>query len=145
MSPDATSVQASERPFVVLHVEDDEELAAGVARLLRAEGLEALTATDGASALELIAHGTAAPDVLIIDVNLPGDMDGADVAQEICHMLGHVVPTIFLSGQLSNVGLPWLPGAPLLFASKPLDPEVLLRLVESFAALGRFMRARAHR
>jgi len=145
MSPDASSVQVSERPFVVLHVEDDEELAASVARLLRAEGFKSLTATDGASALELIAHGEAAPDVLIIDVNLPGDMDGADVAQEICHVLGHVVPTIFLSGQLSNVGLPWLPGAPLLFASKPLDPEVLVKLVGSFAGLGRFMRARAHR
>ncbi|HEV2285577.1 MAG TPA: response regulator [Steroidobacteraceae bacterium] len=129
--------------FVVLHVEDDAQLAAGLARLLRAQGLEALTASDGPDALTRIAHG-ALPDVLIMDVNLPGEMDGADAAQEICHALGHVVPTIFLSGQLSNVGLPWLPGAPLLFVAKPVDPEVLLKAVESFADLGRFIRAHTH-
>ncbi len=129
--------------FVVLHVEDDEELAAGLARLLRAAGFQALTATDAGSALARIAQG-GAPDVLIMDVNLPGELDGADVAQEVCHALGHVVPTIFLSGQLSDVGLPWLPGAPLLFVAKPVDAEVLVKAVESFAALGRFIRAHAH-
>lgn len=134
---------AGDPAFVVLHVEDDEELAAGVARLLRAAGCEALTATDGASALACIAQG-GVPDVLIMDVILPGEQDGADVAQEVCHALGHVVPTIFLSGQLSDVGLPWLPGAPLLFAAKPIDPEVLVKVVESFATLGRFLRAHAH-
>lgn len=130
--------------FVVLHVEDDVQLAASVARLLRAEGLEALTATDGAGALGLLAAGAAVPDVLIMDVDLPGEMDGADAAQEICHAVGHVLPTIFLSGELSSVGLPWLPGAPLLFVAKPVDPEVLLEVVESFARLGRFMRAHTH-
>jgi len=129
------------RPFVVLHVEDDVALAAAVARLLRTRGLETLTATDGEAALARIASGAPAPDVLIVDVNLPGELDGADAAQEICHAIGHVVPTIFLSGELSSIGLPWLPGAPLLFASKPIDPEVLTKVVEAFAELGRFMRA----
>jgi len=137
------SSPAQRDAFVVLHVEDDVQLAASVARLLRADGLEALTATDGAGAHELLAAG-AVPDVLIMDVDLPGEMDGADAAQEICHALGHVLPTIFLSGELSSVGLPWLPGAPLLFVAKPVDPEVLLKVVESFARLGRFMRAHTH-
>lgn len=146
MSPaNPNSTGLGERAFVVLHVEDDEELAASVCQLLRAEGFEALTAADGPSALAGIAHGAPVPDVLIMDVDLPGEMDGADAAQEICHALGHVVPTIFLSGQLSNVGLPWLPGAPLLFVAKPIDPEVLVKVVASFAGLGRFMRARAQR
>jgi len=137
MSPESPAV-------VVLHVEDDAQLAAGVARLLRAQGIEAHSAPDGAGALADIARGEAVPDVLIMDVNLPGEMDGADAAQEICHALGHVVPTIFLSGELSNVGLPWLPGAPLLFVAKPVDPEVLVQAVESFARLGRFIRAHTH-
>ncbi len=141
---DPNTKTSRQQAFVVLHVEDDEALAASVAGLLRAEGLQALTATDGASALERIAHGAPPPDVLIMDVNLPGEMDGADVAQEICHALGHVVPTIFLSGQLSNVGMPWLPGAPLLFVSKPIEADVLVKVVESFAELGRFMRAHHH-
>jgi len=134
---------ATDRPVVVLHVEDDEQLAANVAALLRAQGYVALTAGDGPAALALLAQ--AAPDVLIVDFYLPGEMDGADVAQEICRALGHVVPTVFLSGELANAALPWLPGAPLLFVAKPADPEILMKVVESFAALGRFMLARARR
>jgi DNA-binding response OmpR family regulator len=131
----------AERRFVVLHVEDDEQLAASIARLMRTAGFEPQSAADGASALERIAHGGEPPDVLIMDMNLPGEMDGADVAQEICHALGHVVPTIFLSGRLSDVGLPWLPGAPMLFVAKPIDADVLVKVVDSFAGLGRFIRA----
>jgi two-component system CheB/CheR fusion protein len=134
---------AVDRPFVVLHVEDDEQLAANVAALLRAQGHVPLKATDGTAALALL--GRAAPDVLIMDFNLPGEMDGADVVQEICRSLGHVVPTIFLSGELANAAMPWLPGAPLLFMAKPADAEILLKVVESFAALGRFMLTRVRR
>ncbi len=140
----STTNETMPRPIVVLHVEDDAELGASVAMLLRAEGLEALTATDAAGALAQLAHARASPDVLIMDFNLHADMDGADVAQELCHAIGHVVPTIFLSGELANAGMPWLPGAPLLFIAKPADPEALLKAVESFAALGRFLISRAH-
>ena len=137
------STMTAVQQFVVLHVDDDLQLGASVAAFLRAQGLEVLTATDGTSALERVACGKPAPDVLILDFNLHGEMDGTDVAQEVCHSLGHVVPTIFLSGELANAGMPWLPGAPLLFIAKPLDPEVLLKVVESFATLGRFLTSRA--
>lgn len=132
---------APEKPVIVLHVEDDELLSASVAALLRTQGYQSLTATDGASALEWVTRRDASPDVLIMDFNLPGEMDGADVAQAICRSLGRVVPTIILSGELSNAGLPWLPGAPLFCVWKPVDPEVLLQVVETFVNLGRFLRA----
>lgn len=130
-----------EKPVVILHVEDDELLSASVAALLRTQGYQSLTATDGASALAWVTQRDASPDVLIIDSNLPGDMDGADAAQAICRSLGRVVPTIILSGELSNAGLPWLPGAPLFCVWKPVDPEVLLKVVETFVTLGRFIRS----
>jgi two-component system, chemotaxis family, CheB/CheR fusion protein len=130
------------RPIVVLHVEDDEQLGASVAALLGAHGCEASTARDGPSAIARLAQLSTAPDVLIMDFMLPGEMDGADVAQEICGMLGHVVPTIFLSGELTNASPPWLPGAPLLFVAKPVDAEILLAVVDSFASLGRFILSR---
>ena len=133
---------ASDAPPLVLHVEDDEHVADSVATLLRAQGYRCLVAYDGAGALAQIARCDEEPDVLILDFSLPGEMDGADVAQEICRVLGHVVPTIFVSGRLSDVSLPWLPGAPLLFAAKPLDPEVLVRVVAAFTAIGRFIRSR---
>ena len=134
-----------ERPITVLHVEDDVQVGASVAALLRAHGCEAWTATDGPSALARCMQIPAGPDVLIIDFHLPGEMDGTDTAQEICRRLGHMVPTIFLSGDLSNMTLPWLPGTPLLFAAKPMSPQTLVNVVESFALLGRFMRSRGRR
>ncbi len=117
-------------PVSVLHGEDDEQLAASVGTLLRAHGYEVLRASDGAvRSSESLTHCKASPDVLLMDFVLPGDMDGADAAQEICHLLGHVVPTIFLSGRLSDAAVPWLPAAPLLFAAKPIDPEILVKVV----------------
>ena len=137
----SSAATAGEQPLVVLHVEDDEELGVRVAGLLRAQGLKALTAVDGPGALGQIAR-EAVPDVLIVDFNLPGELDGADVAQEICRCLGHVVPTVFLSAELSNAAMPWLPGAPLLFVAKPVDAELLVKVVESFGELGRVIRSR---
>ncbi len=134
--------RAMESTIVVMHVEDDAQLATDVAGLLRAQGFEALSAMDAATALGQVAQCERAPDVLIMDFNLPGEMDGADLTQEICRTLGHMVPTIFLSGELSNAALPWLPGMPLLFIAKPADPEVLLKAVESFAVLGRYILSR---
>lgn len=55
------------------------------------------------------------------------------------------MPTIFLSGEFSNAGMPWLPEVPLLFNATPVDPEILVGVVESFATLGRLMRSRGRR
>jgi DNA-binding response OmpR family regulator len=138
----ATQNRTKQRPYVVLHVEDDSDLAASLATLLRVEGFEPITAADGALALASVAPPAVAPDILIMDLDLHHDMDGTDVAEEVCHAIGHVVPTIFLSGELANVAVPWLPGAPLLFIAKPVDPQVLMKVVRSFAALGRFLTSR---
>ncbi len=132
--------QKAETP-IVLHLEDDAQLGAAVATLLRAHGLEVFTVPDGPAALAWVAAHPAGPDVLIIDFLIPGEMDGAEVAQAICRSLGHVVPTILLSGALRSASLPWLPGAPLFCAHKPADPDLLVKVVETFAALGRFIRA----
>jgi two-component system, chemotaxis family, CheB/CheR fusion protein len=126
-------------PGVVLHIEDDPEVGAGVATLLRSYGYRALTAVDGPEALQLVRPGEPPPDLLIVDFNLPGDMDGADAAEAVCRAVGHVLPTVILSGELTSAGLPWLPGAPLFLARKPIDPEIFLQVVESFITLGRMI------
>ena len=126
---------------IVLHLEDDEQVAAAVAMLLRTHGFKVATAPDGPAALAWVAKHRAGPDVLIVDFVVPGEMDGAEVAQAVCRSLGRVVPTILLSGELHNASPPWLPGAPLFCAHKPADSEILVEVVRTFAALGRFIRA----
>lgn len=64
----------------VLVVDDNADLAAGTARLLKLLGHSADVALDGPTALASArAH---APDVILLDIGLPG-MNGYDVAREI--------------------------------------------------------------
>lgn len=128
---------------LVLHVEDDEGVRMSVASLLKAEGHTVLSAADGTAALALVEQHSVRPDVLIVDFNLPGEMDGTETAEAINGVVRHSIPLILLTGELTQAALPWMPGAPLFCAWKPLDPDILINVVESFAALGRVIRSRA--
>lgn len=134
----------SDHRATVLHVEDDADLARSVSLLLRTGGYRAITAHTADDALDLIGPQGLRPDILIIDFNLPGSMDGAELAEEACRLMGHCVPTILLSGQLANSEVPWMPGVPVLPLAKPADPELLLKAVETFSEFERFAAARRH-
>lgn len=65
----------------VLVVEDEPEVAAWERRLLEDEGYEVAQAADGEEALVLAA--TFRPDLALIDLGLPGRMDGLAVARRL--------------------------------------------------------------
>jgi DNA-binding response OmpR family regulator len=65
----------------VLVVEDDDAIAQVLQRSLRMEGYEVRVTGDGPSALDA-AHGFL-PDLVILDLGLPGGMDGLDVARHL--------------------------------------------------------------
>jgi CheY-like chemotaxis protein len=67
-------------PLRVLVVEDDADTAASCKLLLQLKGLEVRTAPDGPSAL--LAAQTAKPDVVLLDIGIPG-MDGYEVARRL--------------------------------------------------------------
>ena len=64
----------------ILLVEDNEELAAGIRHNLELEGYEVLWEGDGPKGLE--AARTCDPDLLILDVMLPG-MDGFQILKAL--------------------------------------------------------------
>ncbi len=70
-----------DRPPRVLVVEDDEAIAQVLQRSLRMEGYEVRVAGDGVTALEAV-NGFL-PDLMILDLGLPGGMDGLDVARTL--------------------------------------------------------------
>ena len=112
----------------VLLVEDDELVRCVMAELLRNEGLEVHEAHDGDFAASFI-NTQLAFDVLLTDVNMPGVMDGWDLAD---HARGHRpnLPVIVVSGRANNVAR-WRALGPLCtFFQKPcrvrdLTAEVL--------------------
>jgi DNA-binding NtrC family response regulator len=127
----------------VLHVEDDVEVASAIALLLRAAGFAVTTATTAEQAMHYVAATALPPDVLLLDYWLGDSETGADLAEHIASALGHRVPTIILTGQLFNAEVPWMPGTPMMLASKPMDGEMLIETIAHFAALHRYALARA--
>jgi two-component system CheB/CheR fusion protein len=134
--------QADTTRGIVLHVEDDAAYASSVRILLKAEGFHSIDVRDGAAALAQVTDSGLRPDVLIVDFNLPGELDGSEVAEAVARALGRPLPTIVLSGDLTSAGLPWLPGAPLWPMRKPVAPDVLVKAVEVFADLQHWIDAR---
>lgn len=64
----------------IVLIEDDEGIAELLSFNLEAAGHEVLAATDGVSGLRLARTG--APDVVLLDVQLPG-MDGIEVCRQL--------------------------------------------------------------
>ena len=69
---------AGEDTLVV--IEDDHHISDLVAMYLRRDGFRVLQADDGESGLELVAR--ECPTLVIVDVGLPGDLDGFDVCRQ---------------------------------------------------------------
>jgi len=75
----------------ILIVEDEELIARSVAFALRREGFETETAVDGRAGID--AARARPPDVLILDIVLPGELSGSDV----CRMLrGETIAPIIM-------------------------------------------------
>ncbi len=67
-----------------LIVDDEPNIVTAIDFLLKKEGFRTLTAFDGASALALAERHR--PDVIVLDVMMPGGLDGFEVARRIRRM-----------------------------------------------------------
>ncbi|HUZ64564.1 MAG TPA: chemotaxis protein CheB [Acetobacteraceae bacterium] len=90
------------RAGAILVIEDDPEVRDLLDLLLRDEGHRVASAPDGAAALELVRRGTARPDLILADYNLPGGMDGLQVAARLRLHLNQQVPVVILTGDIST-------------------------------------------
>jgi CheY-like chemotaxis protein len=113
-------------PISVLVVEDEVLISNLVADALSASGFVVHEVTTADEALRYIDSG-ADIDVLFTDVNLPGNMDGAELATR-ARELRPEMPIVYASGRfkLSDI-------APLvsrsLFMAKPYDPADVCALL----------------
>ncbi|MDX1616471.1 MAG: response regulator [Candidatus Promineifilaceae bacterium] len=64
----------------VLAVEDNQTNMILISRVVEAEGYELLRASDGNTALDILADTT--PDLILLDINIPG-VHGLDLAQQL--------------------------------------------------------------
>src|SRR5918912_4562696 len=113
----------------VLIVDDEPNIRRMVGALLGAEGYEVRDAQDGATGLQRALESE--PDVLLLDLMMPGEMDGMATLAQLREKLPDV-PVVMMSGRagLSDAVRATKLGA-FNFLEKPLSPEGVLLALSS--------------
>ncbi len=124
----------------VLIVEDEIHLAKGLRFNLEAEGYQVELASDGETALELLATAPQRYDAVVLDVMLPGK-DGFEVAAEL-RQAGQFVPILMLTarGRPEDVLRGFAAGADDYLA-KPFDLAILVARLHSLLRRSQWARS----
>jgi signal transduction histidine kinase/ActR/RegA family two-component response regulator len=114
----------------ILIVEDKADERRSLRMLLELHGHRVREAADGVAALELL-HGWR-PDAAILDIGLPGGMDGYQLARDMRTQFGNSIALVALSGYggPEYEARAWEAGFDRHF-SKPADSDALLQSVHS--------------
>jgi two-component system CheB/CheR fusion protein len=115
----------------ILIVEDDPALREALELFLRADGYRTATAADGNEAIDLVARKDVRPDIVVVDYNLPRGLNGLQVMARLREMLGHDVPALLLTGDISTKTLSEIARQGYSHRSKPISAEDLTRLIQS--------------
>lgn len=115
----------------ILIVEDEALIAEMMAEALVEYGFEVKAVATAKDALQHLTCG-APCDCLFTDINLPGGVDGATLAQ-LVRELRPDLPVVYASGAIRSIDqLKAVPGA--TFVPKPYDPLAVCTLLQQFAA-----------
>jgi len=116
----------------ILVVEDEALIGEMVADVLQEQGFDVFVTSNAADALSYIKSG-ARVDALFTDVNLPGGMDGSELATRV-RVLRPDMPIVYASGQ-------WRPSDSdrlvprSVFLPKPYDPRDAGNLLKRLVAM----------
>jgi PAS domain S-box-containing protein len=109
----------------VLVVEDEPGVREIVARTLRNNGYEVLTAEDGLKALELGADDVARLHLVVTDIMMPG-ANGRQVVEKLREQIPGL-PALFISGYTEDISaMESISDARTQFLAKPFSPAELL-------------------
>ncbi len=108
----------------ILLVEDEDLIRLLLSEALVGDGFIVNSAATGEEALDLIARDVAF-DVLFTDIQLPGRIDGLDVAREVRERFPEI-PIVFTTGQPDRMS-DWVIGPIDVFIPKPYRPAEICR------------------
>ena len=115
----------SSQQISVLVVEDEPLVRTDLAQALEKEGLRALEASNAREALACLEVSSAEIDVLFTDVDLPGHLDGMDLAQLVTELYP-TIQVLVTSGH-PHVQTDHLP--PGRFFSKPYVSQQVIQVI----------------
>lgn len=127
-----STVEAQPKPaskvLRILVVDDDELLQHAIRRLLKNLGHLATSVTGGEGALAIIEDGFK-PDLVILDMNMPG-MDGAAALPRIRALVPHV-PVLLATGRADQAAIDLVENhAHVILLPKPFDLRNLRQTLE---------------
>jgi CheY-like chemotaxis protein len=115
----------------VLLVEDEALISLMVSEALSESGFDVHEVGTADEALRYIGDGGAV-DVLFTDINLPGSMSGAELAQRV-RALRPELPVVYASGRYLGSDLPnRVPHS--TFVPKPYDPDAVCGIIAQLTA-----------
>ncbi len=115
----------------ILIVEDDPALREALELVLRTDGHRTTAAGDGNEAIDLVARKNAQLDIAIVDYNLPRGLTGLQVMARLRETIGHGLPGLILTGDISTETLQEISRQGYVHRGKPIKASDLLRLVRS--------------
>ena len=123
-------------PLRIVIADDDRDTATTLAMVLRDEGNEVHTTLRGDEVLE--ACRLLRPDVVIVDINMPG-MSGYAIAKELRERHGQLAPLLIAISGVWTKASDRLVGTAVgfdHFLTKPCEPRDLLQIIEPLRAGG---------
>jgi two-component system CheB/CheR fusion protein len=118
----------------ILIVDDDPDLRDLLAQLLIEQGYRTTTAPDAKAALELIGSGDVLPDLLLSDYNLPGGVNGLQLAAVLRKSHGNAFPVIILTGDISTTTLRDVAAQGCLQLNKPVKLDAMVMAIQALLA-----------
>lgn len=117
----------------VLVVEDDADARTALAGLLRSWDCETETAADTDGGLRCVNEGFR-PDVLVVDLRLPGGASGIDAVRQLRSAVGEALPALIVTGDAGSEHIDRAREAGLPTLVKPVRPLRLRAfLTQAFA------------
>jgi two-component system CheB/CheR fusion protein len=118
----------------ILIIEDNPDVRDLLRLYMDGEGYKTTAVASGAEALDLVARGQLLPDLILTDYNLPGGMDGLEVAAKLQESLERKVPIIILTGDITTGAVRAIANERCVQLNKPVEAERLARTIQELLA-----------
>jgi two-component system CheB/CheR fusion protein len=111
-------------------IEDDPEILALLEFVLTEDGHQVIAVAGSVAARDMVARRAMRPDLILADFNLPGEIDGLRLAAKLRRKLGHPVPVIILTGDISTETLREIASHDCVQLNKPVTPFQLTEAIQ---------------
>jgi CheY-like chemotaxis protein len=119
----------------ILVVEDQDSIRRMIEALVQARGYQVTAVSSGAKAIDVAM--TDPPDIVLLDLNLPGQYDGFDVCQRLRSDPGtRLVPVVIISAMDDDESRARATAAgATAYYTKPFSPIALLKEIDRLKSL----------